>query len=725
MRLRHKLLLLLLAVGLLPLLVATLIGQASTRTLGSELGADVRAVLIERAESQLAESLRAAADVLTREANSVDHLCHLQSLTAREALFGPMPAERTIYFAREDFDLGRQTPPDLAPNDRYVEVLADGTRQTKSVSMEHQSILLAPGVSSEDPAVASQIRRLAAMTIAYRELNDPRLSLVYWQYTSTALGVHAKWPGHGGYPPSYDGRERLWYRQVAEAVKRGETDATWSPPITDATTGQVMLTVSAPVLDLNGQLAAVTAVDVRLVDILGEVSLPPEWQDQGEVLLAIVPDSQDPTADRRPRIIVQRDYQQAGLAWDTPIELEVLDLGDEQANARLVSALNSQEPVTLRGTRHGHEHVIAVQGVRLGEDTTTLFVAAVPIELLTEPANATEAGFQARTRVQLISNAILLSIVLVVVVIIAGRASSVVTRPIAALAETAARIRDGDLDARASLHTGDEIQELGDTFDHMIPALRERVRMKESLDLARQIQQRLLPSKPPVIPGFDVFGLSLSADETGGDTYDFLGPDELGEGLHALLVGDVTGHGVPAALLMASARARLRERLAESTDLKHAIGAVNKGLVQDASEGRFMTLLIFVIDLNAKQMTWLSAGHDPALVYDPHSGTISELTSNNGGDLPLGIEASWSFHVGTRTLPEPGEVFLLGTDGVWEARNSDDKMFGKDRLVKVMADAVPAGDAKSIALAVSDAVAAFRGQIPQHDDVTLVVFRGV
>ncbi len=211
--------------------------------------------------------------------------------------------------------------------------------------------------------------------------------------------------------------------------------------------------------------------------------------------------------------------------------------------------------------------------------------------------------------------------------------------------------------------------------------------------------------------GLDVAGVSRSCDETGGDYYDFIFRDGR-QGLPGQLVvavGDVTGHGIPAALLMASVRAFLRSRLLTPGGIGQVLDDVNRLVSEDMGmTGRFMTLFALEVDLATRCVSWVRAGHDHALVYDPASDAFLELA---GKGIPLGIDAKRTYPCENMDVLRPGWVIALGTDGIWEARNPEGVMYGKDRLRRIVR-ANAAGRAVDIVDAVMDDVESFRRGLP-------------
>jgi sigma-B regulation protein RsbU (phosphoserine phosphatase) len=213
--------------------------------------------------------------------------------------------------------------------------------------------------------------------------------------------------------------------------------------------------------------------------------------------------------------------------------------------------------------------------------------------------------------------------------------------------------------------------------------------------------------------------MSVYCDETGGDYYDFIDKPDVSEGDVAVVLGDVAGHGAASALLMASARAYLRQRLAMPGDLAGAITDVNRSLAVDVREtGGFMTLFCAVVDAGDHRICWVRAGHDPALCYCAKDRSLSELA---GSGLALGLDESFEYESQSRTF-HPGDTVLIGTDGIWEAHDPMGRMFGKERLKRLFLDLVHLS-AEEIVSEIVRTVNDYRDVEPQEDDVTLVVIK--
>lgn len=244
-------------------------------------------------------------------------------------------------------------------------------------------------------------------------------------------------------------------------------------------------------------------------------------------------------------------------------------------------------------------------------------------------------------------------------------------------------------------------------------------KIKTSLEDASRIQQTLMPKTDPQVDGYDIAGQSIPCDETGGDYYDFITPDEWGQEKIGIVVADVIGHGISAALLMTSVRASFRERIFSPGNGVAIVSDVNKRLVQDIEElNLFITMFYSEIDIKEKCFRWVHAGHESALSYNPATDTFDTL---GGKGLALGVvedcvytEANIQIH--------PGQIILIGTDGLKEACNPQNELFGNERLQMVMRDNYRKS-AKDILDEVFEALENFRGSAERKDDETLVVIK--
>ncbi|MBC01720.1 MAG: hypothetical protein CMJ34_00245 [Phycisphaerae bacterium] len=297
-----------------------------------------------------------------------------------------------------------------------------------------------------------------------------------------------------------------------------------------------------------------------------------------------------------------------------------------------------------------------------------------------------------------------------------------IVRPILALRGTAAAIAGGNLEATFDPRGGREFIELSRDLSSMTSGLRERFEMQNALEVAMEIQQHLLPQSSPLIDGVDIAATSIYSDETGGDYFDFPEADpgtDAENPCQLIALGDVTGHGIGAALIMASARSALRARLHVDADLGTLLGGVNATLVEDIPMGRFMTMLFIRLKPELDGFLWASAGHDPPIVYDPLRDTFHEP---DGGSVPLGLVDDEHFDQYEEPLHGPGSIIVTATDGVWETVSPDGDFYGKDRLRELI-HRHRDRSSREIMDAVIEDTNRFRGHDRAADDVTIVVVK--
>jgi serine phosphatase RsbU (regulator of sigma subunit) len=294
-----------------------------------------------------------------------------------------------------------------------------------------------------------------------------------------------------------------------------------------------------------------------------------------------------------------------------------------------------------------------------------------------------------------------------------------IIKPVVSVAEASAKVASGDMEILLVHRGRDEIGNLIQSFNHMVEGLKERDQMSHALNLAREVQQNLLPKNDPIIEGLDIAGKSIYCESTGGDYLDYLYKGDHTADKIDIVVGDVSDHGIQSALLMATARSALHQRWSLSGSIAHIVSDVNRQLVQDVEEsGYFMTLFYTAIDKQKRCIRWINAGHDPAILYDPCTDAFHEL---GGRNVALGIDANIKYEELRREIAR-GQILVIGTDGIWESRNIKGEMFGKDKLKEVIKENAGAS-ARKILNSVIEQVEKFSYPLIKEDDVTLVVIK--
>ena len=304
------------------------------------------------------------------------------------------------------------------------------------------------------------------------------------------------------------------------------------------------------------------------------------------------------------------------------------------------------------------------------------------------------------------------------------------TRPLERVLKASRRLAQGDLTTQVTdVPPGDEIGDLAATFNHTVRELnryvaeltattKEKARIQSELDMARQIQESVLPRIYPAFPDrqeFDLFARTLPAREVGGDFYDFFFVDH--DHL-VMVVADVSGKGVPAALFMTISRTLIKNASSHHPDPLQALAEVNAQLVPDNEMCMFVTVFYAVYELSTGLLRFVSAGH-PSPILRRADGSAEQLPKLAG--MALGIMDEVNLELGQVQL-EIGDSILAFTDGLDEAVNDQDEMFGIERAAQWLSCCQPV-EAPVLLGGLIDYWKNFTGDLEQFDDLTLLTFR--
>lgn len=296
------------------------------------------------------------------------------------------------------------------------------------------------------------------------------------------------------------------------------------------------------------------------------------------------------------------------------------------------------------------------------------------------------------------------------------------------------RLAEGDLETRIEVDNEDEFGDLATSFNEMTTAVKlgredalARERLQQEMETARKIQERLLPADQPLLAGWEVTGLSLPSLQVGGDYFDFVSP---GDGLLGVAIGDVSGKGVPAALLMSNLQACLKGQVMHPAPVADTVSRINDLLSESTDSNMFATFLYGELHAASGRFVCTNAGHDPALVV--RRGGEVEWLGTCG--LILGMFPDQEYTQATVDL-DPGDLLVLYTDGITEAGAPtpaevaemgedavEDSQFGEERLAEVVVTARERS-AQGVREAILAAVTEHLGPRPQGDDITLVVIK--
>ena len=244
----------------------------------------------------------------------------------------------------------------------------------------------------------------------------------------------------------------------------------------------------------------------------------------------------------------------------------------------------------------------------------------------------------------------------------------------------------------------------------------EKRRLEGEVSIGRRIQRSFLPERDPTVPNFEVAGVNDSSELVGGDYYDFI---RIADGHLGVVVADVSGKGIPAALIMASFRASLIAEIRNNYSIRTIMAKVNKLLWESVEADRFVTAIYGVLDLQNRRFTYVNAGHNPAIVFRAATGRMDQLDATG----PLLGTLEGATYKERHVEIHPGDVVVLYTDGVTEALSPEGELFGMERLQEVVR-ARAADGAGAVLRAIREAVRAFQ-EGRQTDDLTVVVVKGL
>lgn len=467
----------------------------------------------------------------------------------------------------------------------------------------------------------------------------------------------------------YDPRQRPWYTAAAAAAGGDNRNTHWSPPY--RLPGGVPGITASIAAEMDAG-ARVVAFDIQLESISAFIQTL-RVSDRGGVMVL--------TSDGRiigapGNILRVHELEPDNVLLRRPAELGWALA--EDAAAALSGTGPGTAPVRFKSGKRPYWGQARV--FPLSPDIA-LFVAVVVPEADLLGALPTLAAYVM----------MLIVLVLLVAILQAIALSRRYSRPIEALVAESDRISRGDLENKAEIETSvSEVQKLADAHDRMRSGLQSLMRLERDLAIARKIQQHTFPDRLPILPGFDIDAFSEPAEQTGGDTYDVIartpsGPLSL-DGDHdvmraVLLLADVTGHGIGPALSAVQVRAMLRMAVRIDADLTMIARHVNAQLASDLFGGRFITAWLGELDAHEHTLTYFSAGQAPLIHYHAREDRFEFLDANAP---PFGIDEYLEIDTGPALVLEPGDMFAVFSDGVFESRGAEGQRFGEQRIMSIM-----------------------------------------
>ena len=708
MRIRWKLLVVLLSISLVPIFVLRLTGQRSMQRMGNDLASIAREALIQKAGLELTLLVEEHALVLRLERELIEMILRVQASELEKRFAGthhPYTFRKGVNSVQNALAVSDSEIPALR-----FRITGMGRFIPLAVDYDSQSQKIFAGAEKDREEISSVF---SAMVPVFHDLVLTHPDLIYWQMVALDDGAQSVYPALSKLPMmSYNAVQTEWYRAAVTQKK-----VIWSQPSPDPFTGQFSFTVSMPLYSPNGQNFGATAIAVPVSALLQRDE---HFQIFSQNIRLLLVRTENSTDENIPGIrVVAREHkvEQRHHHWLALTDNERLQIEDPEIRRKITSDLQARRTGVVEMGYDGIDSLLVYGSI---DEFGTALLLIVPKADFVAEAAAMEKTVHERVSTSIRITGIILTAMIVLIVGLAFVLAKSMTMNIQKLVGAARRVAEGDFNTRAEIRSKDEMGELGRTFDRMVPALEDRVRMKQALDVAMEVQQNLLPQKIPQPDGLEVAGRSIYCDETGGDFFDFMDFCCREDSTLGIAVGDVSGHGISAALLMSTTRAFLRSRVNQPGGLGDIMDDVNMLLSKDTgSTGEFVTLFYTEINRSRGEIRWVRAGHDPALLYDPQTDQFEEL---QGGGLSMGIDPSYHYTENVKTGLTDDQVIVIGTDGIWETGNGSGDMFGRNRLKDLIRSNCRLS-ADHILNSVIDALDDYREDSKQADDITLVVIK--
>jgi len=513
----------------------------------------------------------------------------------------------------------------------------------------------------------------------------------------------------------YDCRKRLWYEEaVRPRTGAGAAETQWTEPYIFFTTKEPGITASIAFRGPQG-VQRVLAYDVLLNDITeftrtlapSRNGLTAVLTGKGEVLGL-------PGVRR-----FADDSERTDALLKAPEAIGVPVLAETMRQFHQTDA-PANRPFQIRS--EGRRWWAQVRWIELSSDRRLALVVMVP--------EADLLGDAAQRRAWILAATALAIVFAAYYALVLARRYSV---PIQGLVRGTERIEAGDLTEGERIPTRLlEVRSLAGAQEKMRVAIGTLLKLERDLQIARQIQQDTFPDELPNLPGYELEAWSYPADETGGDTYDLVGlRSHADSGTETtlvvqgsaesalLLLADATGHGIGPALSVTQVRAMLRMAARAGSNLEAIASHMNEQLCSDLADDRFITAWLGTLDARSHELTTFSAGQAPLIHY---KAALDEMVVFGSDAPPMGIIDALSVKIGPPIVMEPGDLYAVLSDGIFEAKNAERDEFGDDRVVAVLR-ANHARSPREILDALRAELGTFTGSEPQDDDRTAILIK--
>lgn len=710
MRIQWKLFMLLLAVGVLPLALVATVSLTGTARFGHGAVEEMSRELSSMVASQVARDANSASAAVAKGAGAARAALRALSTRAEVLLSRPYKGFERVYYS-EDYDTPGRAPAGMQAPPGYAHPEGGASRE---VNFDQFVFVTAPGVSRLE--TRGEAARLSALLPEARALFEDLGGSAFRLLVTLKSGLTAAYPGFGGYPKDFDPRASSWYRRARDAG-----GPIWSELLVSRSSGQALFSFASPLHAEDGRFAGVASIELPLSWFLQEAELASAWT--GSMRSFIVAPEEDENGHPGLTVLAGKNYAR-DARQRVGGEYESLEPEREAKSFRAMAAeIATGKAGVSRLPFDGQDSVWAWSPLGHGG---LAFLLVVPASVASSVPDHLSAQVEDGLSMQWFATYVAAVGVALSAVLAAWIVSSRGVASTRAMLRAWERLGEGDFETRLELETGDERDQLVRAFNDTVPKLAERLRLRRSVDLAKEIQEQLLPVRMPEVPGIEVAGRATYSAGAGGDFYDVF--QTAPGGPLFVAVGDVSGHDVAAALLMASTRAYLRSVGRSRRPLAERVAAVNRLVCADmGSMGHFVTLFCLECDPSdggdGFGLRWVRAGHEPAWLVDPATERVRPL---EGAGAALGMVAGKVCEEGRGALSKAGELVALCTDGVFEAENGAGEQYGRERFKRALLEAARKGaDAAAVLEEVLASLSAHCGERAPEDDVTVVIVRRI
>ncbi len=545
-------------------------------------------------------------------------------------------------------------------------------------------------------------------------------------YLGTESGISYR---YSPYIPSarYDPRLRPWYIDAVNAKKKKKNIPVWQSSYLSISGGTLCITCSKAFCDKDGKILGVAAIDMHLENV-NKYIINAKLGESGFAFVV----------DNSGKIIMHPDYKSGeNENFNTePLNDSTIDDTYHNLILNMMSGKSGVEVARINGKEYYAAYspmVTSNWSLGTTAEVEEIIKPAVDAKtVITDSAEETRAHINNDLIGVSIQFFIVFVICLVLVYIIGVRMAKDVVKPLEKLKSEAARIGSGDFSIKIHVESNDEIGQLAGSFNKMAGDLQqyvkelahttaEKQKIQSELTIAKQIQSSMLPRIFPAFPDrkdFDIYALMDPAKEIGGDFYDFFFVDNNNL---ALVMSDVSGKGISAALIMVIAKTLIKNQMQAGSSPAEAFEIVNNQLFENNDAGMFVTSFAGVINLRTGKFTYANAGHNPPLIYKDETDKYEWLKKPRG--FVLGGMKNMKYTDSVLSIAK-GDLLYLYTDGVTEAMNPANELFSEERLENILNDPnTKKLNLKELITSLRKDIDIFADGAERADDITMLAFR--